>query len=357
MVDINLLGEEEKHEPVNREEKFDQPIDLDTPDFSSEQRSYISEYPELNPGRSSARLWIIVGVLAVIAVVFIYFLVFNKGENEGDILNTLSNPEPSEMTAKEPPSSGTETPENVAPQETQTQAAAETESAPAQTDVGNPPVQEAPATPAPTPQLSPVESQILASGQLGRFAVGSIANAISNTAIVTLIRYSDQTFMVEFVAAADEEMARAISQLRGALAQADLKIVHQENYPLHGPTAVKALVTGSIDASALSAGMGGGIRYFSINEFLNWARNTAKANGLSIKTLNQSTGFRDQGYAITPIQLSLDGSMQATMDFLDAFSSASPNLKVDKISLINKDPRGNTADAMSLVMVLHHYSR
>ncbi len=346
MVDINLIGEEEKHEAPSREASFDQDIRLDSTDFASgEQRSYntMTDLPELTQGRGNTRLFVIIGALIIVIAGVLYMLL--KKEPEDEILQTLTDPDVQEKVVQKP--------QPIAPQPTEPVE----EAAPAQTageETGLTAEGETIGMDQPAVELTPIEQEIAESAVLGQFVVQSVVNAISGQAIPTLIRQTGDSFMAEFVAPSDGELAGIMGQLRNELQSGNLKIVHQENYPLHGPTAVKATVTGNVAAGAIGAT--GGIQYFSLNDFFSWLRNTAAELGLSVKAINQSTS-RDGGqYAVTPVQVTLDGDLGTILRFLGVYSQTIPNLEIEKISIINKDPRANTSDSMSLVMILQHYS-
>ncbi|MDQ7054540.1 MAG: hypothetical protein Q9P14_17245 [candidate division KSB1 bacterium] len=355
MVDINLIGEEEKREPVTQQEPVRQGIDLDSSTFSTEEQSgsYISSYPPFDDNKGgSARKIIIASVLVIVAAAAGYFL-FKGGEPADEVLETLSEPEQAEMMAE----GGQAREELTFPEETTEQ---QTPMEMPQAEQTQPEVLTATPSRRTTParrMLSPVEQNMVASLQASYAAIDNISSAISGQATLSLMRISGDSFILELVANSDSELAGLLSRVQNVLQTDNARIVHQENYTIHGPTSVKATIAGVLDRETLSAGGASSLQYFGLNEFLGWLRNVAQRTGMSVRVIKQSTTTNQDGYALTPLQISLDGSLQKSLTFLQNFAGASPNLRIEKISLINKDPRVNSNDAMSLVMVAHHFAR
>ncbi len=354
MVDINLIGEEEKREPVApQEEPVRQGIDLDSSTFPGREDSgsNSSSYPPFDDERSgSARKIIIAGTLVLAVFIAGYF--FFKGDDSTDeILETLSEPGQEELLTENAPSGE----ELTIPEETGAPETAAPERATSQQEFADvaPPRANAPAR----TTITPVERSMVESLQAGYAAIDNVSTAISGRANLSLIRISGDSFILEVVANSDSDLAGLLSRVRSALQADDARIVHQENYPIHGPTSVKATIAGTLNRAALAAGSITSPQFFALNEFLSWLRSMAQQSGLAVRSVKQSGTTSEQGYGVTPIQISMDGSLRGALSFLQTFASASPNLRIEKISLINKDPRVNSNDAMSLVLVVHHFSR
>ncbi len=356
MVDINLIGEEEKREPVTQqEEPVGQGIDLDSSAFSTETKSgsFSSSYPPFEDNKGgSARKIIIAGVLVIVVAAIGYFL-FKGDEPAEEVLDTLSEPDQAEILAEggqpgEELSFPGEAVEQPAPA-----SVPQSEQSPSEALTQVP----SRATSQARSAMSPVERGMVESLQAGYVAIENISSAISGRATLSLMRISGNSFILELVANSDSDLAGLLARIRSVLQTDDARIVHQENYSIHGPTSVKATIAGMLDRASLAAGGAGTLQYFGLNELLGWLRNMAQRTGMTVRVIKRSATTNQDGYAVTPIQISLDGSLQRSLTFLQSFASASPNLRIEKISLINKDPRVNSNDAMSLVMVVHHFAR
>jgi len=177
-----------------------------------------------------------------------------------------------------------------------------------------------------------------------------------NGANLTLIRFAENSFLVEFVAPTDDEMNSVVAAIRRNTMPDELRIISRESYPIHGPSAVKVLVSGSVSPESSPVNLNGTIQSMSVDGLINWVRSTARSRGLSIKTLSQSAASVAGSYEVTPLQIILNGDVSSALAFLQDLSDSAPNVAIEKISLINNDPRANSDDSVSLVLVLQQYA-
>lgn len=354
MVDINLIGEEERSESGFREEKLSEPLNIQDQQFSTEQPDYSSDLPEFASEGGNKRLYFIIAALVVVAAAFVYFLIPREPSDE-ELLEAFNNPETSELLVQDEPTS-----EEGAPEQsegtTQPRATEPEEISQPEIDRTPPPTQRTEEAPPPATQLSAMEQQMLLSNRLGRFAVNTIASVLAEDATFTLVRYAEHSFLVQFVTGAPGDIDRITNSLRSSLLPVDLRVQSQEPFPARGASARVALVSGEVSAESAAIGMGGVVREFTQDEFLQWARSAARQYGLSVKSLKQGTAVSEAGYFVTPVEINLRGNLSGATAFLDEFEQTSPNVSIEKISLINNDPSASTANAISMVIYVRHYS-
>lgn len=358
MVDINLIGEEEKHEARLRDDNLSESLNLEGSDYSTSPNDYRSDFPELEPSGGNKKLYVIIVGLLAITALFVYFLI-PKEPTEEEYLDTLSAPETSELLQENqqpanPPAATQTTP---APPNTAEQRAAAEETTPPATNPTSPAVDRPVATQPSRSfaSLSPAEQQMISTLRLGHFTVNTIANALSGGAVLSLIRFTDNAFLVEFVTSSNN-IGTVSNTLRQRLNPVEMNIVSQEAFGVKGPAARKVLVAGAVGAGSSPISLDGTVREISLGDFVQWIRNAARSNGLAVKNLNQSSPTQQDAYSITPLQIILRGDLSGALAFLDALDQSSPNVSVEKISLINNDPSANSDDAVSMVVVLQHYS-
>jgi len=345
MVDINLLGEESRKEPTQQQDSgFGPAMNTPSPDFSTERRTYNADYPGLGVSRSNTRLYLILGALAVVALLIVFILM--RGGNDNESTAALNEPLQSKDLIQQSPSAGTGLGESAATGTEGEPGAASTAGAQDVQEMNEPSFD----------MLSPAEKKMMASIRLGSHVVNSVANSMVNGANLTLIRFAENSFLAEFVAPTDDDMNSVVAAIRRNAMPEGLRIISRENYPIHGPSAVKVLVSGSISPESSPVSLNGSIQDMSVDGLISWVRSTAGSRGLRIKTLNQSAASMAGSYEVTPVQIMLSGDVSSALAFLQDLSDSVPNVAIEKISLINNDPRANSDDSVSLVLVLQQYA-
>jgi len=129
--------------------------------------------------------------------------------------------------------------------------------------------------------------------------------------------FAENSFLVEFVAPTDDEMNSVVAAIRRNTMPDELRIISRESYPIHGPSAVKVLVSGSVSPESSPVNLNGTIQSMSVDGLINWVRSTARSRGLSIKTLSQSAASVAGSYEVTPLQIILNGDVSSALAFFD----------------------------------------
>ncbi len=342
MVDINLIGEEEsrQQQSYSGEAGFGQSINLDSdaPAGTSPGSYSSADFSELSSGSGNAKLYVILGALVIVIAAVIYFLI-PEDESMED-MSTLTDPagemtsggDQMDMGAADPAASADiNAPEKVVDRETTTAADMDA-----------------------FESMSQLEKKMLLSTRMSAYTVSALARAISDGAIFTLIRFSDNAFLAQFVTNSNSGITSAIDRISSDVDVRDIRKVSQGKFA--ATSRVQAIVAGAVDPETAPISYSGKLQDMSISELRSWIEQAARDNGLSLKTMNQSSEYTEAGFTVIPVQINLQGSMEGAIGFLDDLSVAAPALVMTKASLINKDPGARDQDSVSLVLVFNLYS-
>lgn len=344
MVNINLNQEDSyREQEFKDDDSFQQTMNIESHDFADDRGQYQSEIPEFPKSSSNSRIYILafIGLIIVVALVVYFMSRSNSVEpdefaalNDPNILNTPLEETPLEETPLEKP-------QDDISSETPTETFQTNEEA-GVSDFSNT---------RPTVDLSsltPFEREIRISSYLGKLTIDGVANALGGNAVVTLVRFSNNSFLVELVAGSTSEINQIASNISANTGTSDIRVISQESTSIQGRSVVKALLSGTVDVNSAPAIMNANSG--STADFSSWVRSAAQANQLSVKNLAESAGSEANS-----IQIILQGSLSSALGFLNAFEDVSSDILVEKISLINNDLSASSANSVSLVMVVKKY--
>ncbi len=342
MVDINLIGEEEsRQQNYSGESGFGQGINLDNDaPAAAPPGGYGSDFSDLSTGSGNAKLYVILGALVIVIAAAIYFLIPEDESMDDGSLPTLTDPS-GEMQQTQGGMSQTDNPalsegtQNEGDIDAPIQAGGESDM-----DTFN--------------SLTPLEKKMLLSTRMSAYTISELAAAISDGAVFTLIRFSDNAFMAQFVSNSNSGISATMDRIASDVDVKDVRKVSQGKFV--ATSRVQAIVSGTVDPETAPISYGGQIKDMSVSEFRTWLKQAASDNGMSLKTLNQSSEYTEAGFTVTPIQVNLQGSMDGATRLLSDLASAAPAMVVTKASLINKDPGARDQSSVSLVLVFNLYS-
>lgn len=335
MVNINLNQEDSyKEQSFKEDDTFQQTLNIESHDFADDRGEYGSEMPEFPKSSNNTRIYILAGGLLII-VFFIFYLLYLKDDGAGpdefaelsdsDLLETPIDESAggADIEATDPTAAEEEFPDLTQPEAT-------TELT---TDLSS---------------LSPIERDARISSHLGKLAIDGITSALGGRAVFTLVRFSNNSFLVELVAGSGSDVNSITADISANTGANDLRIISQEPASIQGRNVIKMLLSGTLtidSAPGITRANPG-----STADFSSWARSAARSNQLSVKKLAESA-ISDANL----IQINLDGSLPNALGFLNAFEDVASNVFVEKISLLNNDLSASSDNSVSLVMVLKQY--
>lgn len=329
MVNINLNQEEGFREAgFKDDDSFQETLNIESHDFGGDQGSFRQDIPEFTKSSTNARIYILAGGLLIV-VLFIAYLLFPKKDSEEPDLTALTEPDLIENPVQQ----------NPAKQEPFTRG----EPMAGQGESGVPQTQQPPTFD--ISALSAEEQEAVLSTYFGKLTVDGVTQACANRGIFTLIRFANNSFLVEVITesqAAVDDIAQEVQLNTGA----DLRIVSREQTQLLGRSVTRALMSGTLSPEqALGAINAPGQPVH--DDLPAWIRVTARANQLTVRDLTVSAGF-----GTNSMQVNLQGSLDAALNFVSRLQEIAGSAVVEKLSLINNDHSATTDSSVSLVLVM-----
>jgi hypothetical protein len=339
MVDINLNQEDSyKEQNFKEDDSFQQTLNIESHDFADDRGKYQSDIPEFPKSSSNSRIYILAFIGLIIVVALVVYFMSGSNSTAPDEFAALDDPDLLESPLEENPieesqgeiSSETATP---TPQMTEEVGLSDFSNTQPTADLSS---------------MSPIERETRISSYLGKLTIDGVTNALGGNGVVTLVRFSNNSFLVELVAGSTAAMNQIVSDIRANTGTPDIRVISQESTAIQGRSVVKALLSGSVDVNSAPAMMKAYVG--ATTDFSSWVRSAARSNQLSVKNLAESAGSEANSF-----QINLQGSLSSALEFLNAFEDVSSGILVEKISLINNDLFARSANSVSLVMVVKKY--
>ncbi len=334
MVNINLNRDDDYSREQNyTDDSFSQTLNLDSKEFADERDDFRSEMPEFpSSSNSNTRVYAVLGVLLVVVLVIIAML-WSSGGDDSDIPPDLRG---SEDVISDSPVDINEAGES-------------------QMDDPGAMMDDDLSSGFDLESLPPIEQKIKLSAALGAVAVQGVNDAMSSDVGLSLVRFVDSSFLAEIKAGSSAGLDNAVEMIRQNTQASNFRVVSRENENIAGSTIIKAIISGDLDQNTAPVVIRGGVSPVALSDLTSWLKSTAGSNQLRVERLNVSNRSSNvDGYQSTPVELNLRGSVSDALGFLTAVEDASPNVLIDKISVINNDVSVSTGSTVNLVVVMKH---
>jgi hypothetical protein len=319
MVDINLLGEEERREERQREEVFARTMSTDTRELSDERPSFTFDKRTVREVSDSSRK-IVYGVLFLIIAAGIAAIIWL-------------------MPKKTPATRTTQTQTEVPV----TQPSAE-DTTLLDTNL-QPDVEPAVST------MSPLERSLVQSTQLGAWTIDAAAKSFSNSeSRFELISYfADRRFLIQFVSPSEAAIGSTTQAVQQNLQPAELKALPPDRVAMNGRTMTKVLIRGSVSMD-MSGPVQGAMQDFSYAQFIGWLKQLAKDQQLDQRSIDPRPSREEDGIRRTPVIAKFYGARNGVIGFLDRLAAANPSIDVAKLIVASADRRDFSDDFLELAM-------
>jgi hypothetical protein len=326
-LETREFAPEEKPEPRPEPEKFAEPVTpkvtTPPPDLSSYRRP---------PRGSRASVFLVVGFLVVVLAVILFWQL--QGDEGGETV-------PGEPTVAE--EVGTPGGEPTGQTEAVTEGVAE--EVPGQPETTEPePVRTAPGS---------APAYAVESAAISAAAVGAL-RAFPEDLNFTLISFTGDRFLIEYVGASEAAALSFPDILRGALPVEELRVLAQEQVAANGQSLQKVLLQGSVSAMELGAPRGS-IEYLDLTGVRRAVTRLARSNGMVLRGVESRPGLVDDGFELTPLDFRLLGKKANAAAFLDALGQSGINLRIGKVVLVSSDRRGLSDEEVNLAINANVY--
>ena len=368
MVDINLMGEEERSEDRRREDDFAKTVNLDEPQTDADQtqdtsftqdtfgggfqtsQSGTGTFAKPSPsetynddGSTRNRNYLIFFAIILVALAALFYMI-PSNDDQSDGNGKIAN-----IDEEDPPTTESDPIDD-----------------PNMSDgskVGG--MDDPTVTPAPPDKvdpmagrrnlssLPPLERELLTSAKLSSYTVNAIARSLSNPNDFTLITYhGNHRFFVEFLSSSDDVTSEVTETIKTNTSPSELKKVSQSPYSVNGRTMNKVLLSGIMDEQSGELAFSGDINRMNSGQFSDWLKQISNENGLSIQNFLVGRKTNEGGQAKTPIQAHFSGSKANIASFLTEMSDQNPSVAVSKIIVSPSDRRTLNTNNLNLVMHL-----
>lgn len=327
MVDINLIGDEERREERLREESFAKTVSLDTRELQNEDRPFTFDKRTVREVNDSSRKLVYGVLLAIIVLGIAAILYFMPKKNSA---NLAQRPQ----TQIGEPQATTPAEENVLPPETTTTTTQpETITQPA------------------TTTMSPFEQSLVESTNLGAWTVSAAARAFNNSEsrFLLISYFADRQFLVQFVSPREEASSVVTQAVQQNLQPAELKVLPPDRLAMDGQPLNKVLLKGRVSSDRAGA-VQGSIQNMSYAQFIAWLRQLARDRNVDQRSIDPRPARNDGGVTRTPVIAKFYGSQADIIGFLDALATANPSIDVSKIIVVSADRRDFTDDFLELAL-------
>jgi hypothetical protein len=319
MVDINLIGDEERREERLREESFAKTVSLDTRELQSEERPFTFDKRTVREVNDSSRKLVYGVLLAIIVLGIVAIIYFMPGKPTP---KQAQSPQVGEPTT--PVEETTLPPETTAPE---------------------------PAIEAPVTSMSPLERSLAESTQLGAWTIAASAKAFNNSEgkFVLLSYFADRRFLVQFVSPREEATTRVTQAVQQNLQPAELKVEPPDRIAINGQALTKVLLRGRV-SSDMSGAVQGDMQNLTYAQFVAWLKQLAKDQGLLQRSIDPRPSREEDGFTRTPVIAKFYGPRDGVIGFLDSMAAANPSIDVAKIIVVSADRRDFTDDFLELAL-------
>jgi len=325
MVDINLIGDEERREERQREESFAKTVSLDTRELQSEDRPFTFDKRTVREVNDSSRklvYGVLLGIILLGIGAILYFMPRKNSATQAQRTQTQIG-EPQTATPAE---------ENVSPPETATTTEPETVNRP-------------------TTTMTPFEQSLVESTNLGAWTVAAAARAFSNSEsrFLLISYFADRQFLVQFVSPREEASSLVTRAVQQNLQPAELKVLPPDRMPMDGQSLNKVLLKGRVSSDRAGA-VQGSIQNMSYAQFIAWLRQLAQNRNVDQRSVDPRPARNDGGVTRTPVIAKFYGSQADVIGFLDGLAAANPSIDISKIIVVPDDRRNFTDDFLELAL-------
>lgn len=308
MVDINLMGEDERQEERQREEGFAKTVSLDTHELQDQEKPFTFEKRTVREVNGSSRKLVYGLLVAVILVGIVAIFYFMPGKPAKA---------PAQRPAASEPALTTEPPTTAAP-------------------VAAP--------------MSPLERSLAQSTHLGAWTIDALAKSLDGDSRFTMISYfANRRFLVEFVSP-DVEMSKKIgAAVQQNVQPAELKALPPTELPVNGRSLSRVLLAGSVN-SEMGGAVRGEMQQMSYAEFVAWLQQLAKDHRLRQRSIDARPSRHEDGVTRTPVMARFHGPRDGMFRFLDSLAAANPAIDIAKIIIVSADRRNFSDDFLELAL-------
>lgn len=315
MVDINLMGEEERHEERQREESFAKTVSLDARELQNQEKPYAFDKRTVRQVNDSSRK-LIYGLLVAIILVGIaaifYFMPTKPAKSPA------RKPAVTEPAATAEPPATTETPAPTAAPEATT--------------------------------MSPMERSLAQSTHLGAWTIDAVAKSFDRDSRFTLISYfANRRFLVEFVSPNAEMTKTIAAAVQQNVQPTELKVLPPTELPMDGGSLSRVLLSGSVN-SDMSGAVRGQIQQMSYAEFIAWLQQVANDHRLRQRSVEARPARDEEGLTRTPVMARFYGPREGMFGFLDSLAAANPAIDIAKIIIVSADRKNFSDEFLELAL-------
>lgn len=364
MPTINLIGEDEEKEKERKQPEAEQiPVSPEEPDasfatetFSLETQEYAPQEPRQEPKLaepvtpklttpppdlssfrrpprgSRASLFLVVGFLVVV-VALLLFWQLQKGEAPPSAPGGLAVVEKPGVPAE---GEVTSEPEAVAEQ-------------PVTEEPPGPP----PATPPPR-AISPGPGAYVRETAGITAAVTSLLEALPEDLNFTLISFTGNRFLLEYVASTENAALSFPDLLSEAMPIQEIRILTREQMAANGQSLPKVLLQGSVSLGSLGS-PAASIQYLDAVEVRREVSRLAQAAGMVLRSVETRPDVVEDGFEMVPIDFRLSGKKASATAFLGSLGQAELNLRINKLVLVSADRRGLSDEEVNLAINANTY--
>lgn len=322
MVDINLIGDDDKDQHEN--DDYSNDYDADTGDYSSESEFSDSDLDHslydrsYTQSKSKKTAFIIFGFLAVAAIAVVIFIVMKSSKDKPKITEEIKT-ESVEQADK------TETPaEQVIPEQ-------------------------------PVVNIPTFIRENINSTRRGIKAVETILATVPQEVNFTMIKYRDGSFLTEFLGRTSNNISEVNNILQQRFPNGNVKVLSRDKRNIEGNSYQQALLNGSIsidDSGVLSMP-----NFLSPNEIKNQFTEYCKQFGLSIKKFEVNQEITSNGQKKIPVIFHAVGSKDAQLNFLNKLIEANLNVNLAKIVFIPSDLVNLSGNKINLILNMEIYNQ
>jgi hypothetical protein len=329
MVDINLIGDEERREERLREESFAKTVSLDTRELQNEDRPFTFDKRTVREVNDSSRKLVYGVLLAIILLgiaAILYFMPKKNAVTQAQRTQTqIGEPQPvsPEVTTESPESMTTTEPATEAP---------------------------SPATTTAT-TMTPMEQSIVEATQLGTWTVAAAARAFNNSEgrFLLISYFADRRFLVQFISPREEVTTSITQAVQQNLQPAELKVFPPDRMAMDGQSLDKVLLKGAV-SSGRGGAVQGSMQQMSYAQFIGWLGQLAKTRNVEQRSIDPRPAREENGVTRTPVIAKYYGSRADVVDFLNSLAAANPSIDVAKIIVVSADRREFSDDFLELAL-------
>ncbi len=322
MVDINLIGDDDKDQHENDDLSND--YNADTGEYSSESEFSDSDLDHslydrsYTQSRSKKTAFILFGILAVTAIAVVIFIVMKSSKDKPKITEEIKTEsvKPTDMT--ETPTEQVLTPEQ------------------------------------PLVNIPTFVRENINSTRRGIKTVETILATIPQNVNFTMIKYRDGSFLTEFLGQTSNNISDVTGILQQRFPNGNVKVLSRDKRNIEGYSYQQALLNGSISING--AGITSLPNFLSPNEVNNLFTEYCKQFGLSLKKFELNKEITENGYKKVPVLFHAVGSKDAQLNFLNRLIEANLNVNLAKIVFITSDVNLNS-NKINLILNMEIYNQ